>query len=86
MQSYFSPYKWPLSCVNHHMIAERVLLIEHLAADLAGVSLAVQYLVLVGHVAVLGGIPPIPTTKGAQPLFVSVHLATEFCKINQTKF
>ena len=65
--------------MNHHVIAERVLLIQHLAADLAGVSLAIQYLVFVGHVAVLCGIPPVPTTKGTQPLFVSVHLATEFC-------
>ena len=65
--------------MNHHVIAERVLLIKHLAADLAGVSLAIQYLVFVGHVAVLCGIPPIPPAEGTQPLFVSVHLATEFC-------
>ena len=73
------------SCVNHHVITERVLLVQHLAANLAGVSLAVQNLVLVGHVAVLGRIPSSPTTEGTQPLFVSVCLATDFCNKSEAK-
>ena len=80
-----SPHKWLLSCVNHHVITECVLLVQHLSTDLAGVSLAVQNLVLVGHVAVLGGIPPSPTTEGTQPLFVSVCLATDFCNKSEAK-
>ena len=84
-RNYISPNKWFLSCVNHHVITECVLLIKHLATDLTGVSLAVQNLVLVGHVAVLCGIPPSPTTEGTQPLFVSVCLATDFCNKSEAK-
>ena len=71
--------------MNHHVITECVLLIKHLATDLTGVSLAVQNLVLVCHVAVLCGIPPSPTTEGTQPLFVSVCLATDFCNKSEAK-
>ena len=62
-----------------------MLLIQHLATDLAGVSLAIQNVVLVGHVAVFSSIPPIPPTEGTEPLFVSVHLATDLCNKNEAK-
>ena len=65
-----SPLKGFLSRVDHHVISERVLLPQHLAADVAGVFLLQEYLVLVGHVAVLGGLPPVPGTDGTQPLFM----------------
>ena len=70
--------------MDHHVITERVLLVQHLAAHLAGVPLAVQYLVLVCHVAVLCRVPPVPPAKGAQPLFISVRFATDLCKMTIT--
>ena len=66
------------------MISERVLLPQHLAADVAGVFLLQEYLVLVGHVAVLGGLPPVPGTDGAQPLFMGDLL--ELCNSQMNGF
>ena len=65
-----SPLKGFLSRVDHHVISERVLLPQHLAADVAGMFLLQEYLVLVGHVAVLCGLPSVPGTDGTQPLFM----------------
>ena len=76
-----SPLKGLLSRVDHHVISERVLLPQHLAADVAGVFLLQEYLVLVGHVAVLGGLPPVPGTDGTQPLFMGDLL--ELCNYKQ---
>ena len=66
------------------MISERVLLPQHLAADVAGVFLLQEYLVLVGHVAVLGRLPPVPGTDGAQPLFMGDLL--ELCNSQMNAF
>ena len=70
--------------MDHHVISERVLLPQHLAADVAGVFLLQEYLVLVGHVAILGGLPPVPGTDGAQPLFMGDLL--ELCNSQMNAF
>ena len=79
-----SPLERFLSSVDHHVISERVLLPQHLAADVAGVFLLQEYLVLVCHVAVLCGLPSVPGTDGTQPLFMGNLL--ELCNWRQELF
>ena len=81
MSAEISPLKGLLSRVDHHVISERVLLPQHLAADVAGVFLLQEYLVLVGHVTILSSLPSMPGTDGTKPLFMGNLL--ELCNNKQ---